>query len=281
MSPSTESERRWAVVLGCSWGTGAAICRHLAREPGLHIYGIHRGNYPDAAAALAADVEASGRRALIRVGEAGKFEHIEGAADEMLAALGPKSVHILVHSIANASVGYLVHGEPKLHPKQFNKTFESMSHSFVYWARALVERDLMAPGGRILALTNAVTQSNLSNLSAIAASKAALEMYVKYMAWEVGPLGLRVNALRFGTVETAALQHVFKPEVWDQVKELHDQMFPAGRMNTLEEVAAFVAVLAGDAGAWFNGATIDFTGGQMQSLYQLMMDRLLAGLNQE
>jgi NAD(P)-dependent dehydrogenase (short-subunit alcohol dehydrogenase family) len=238
---------------------------------------MHRGNHPDAAAAVAADVQAAGRRARIHVGDAGRFEHIEPAADQLLADAGPRSVHLLVHSLANASVGYLVHGAPKLHPKQINKTFESMTHSFVYWTRALVERDLFAPGGRVLALTNAVTESNLSNLSVIAASKAALEMYVKYMAWELGPLGLRVNALRFGTVETAALRHVFRPEVWDQVKDLHDQMFPAGRMNTLEEVAAFVAVLADDAGHWFNGAVIDFTGGQMHSLYQLMMDRLLAG----
>jgi hypothetical protein len=43
-------------------------------------------------------------------------------------------------------------------------------------------------------------------------------------------------------------------------------------MGTVEEVGDFVSVLAGDRGAWFNGAVIDFTGGQMNSVYQLLMD---------
>ena len=269
-------EGSWAIVLGSSAGTGAACSRALAVEPGLNLFGVHRGNHMEGSDAVVADVQAAGRQMHIEISEAGKYDAIQPLADKILEVCGPKSVQIMVHSVANASVGYLVAKEPLLHPKQVNKTFDSMAHSFVYWCRALIERDLMAPQGRLLALTNAVTESNLSNLATIAASKAALEMYVKYMAWEVRELDLRVNALRFGTVETEALKWIFPAEVWDHVKGVHDQMFPTGRMNRLEEVAGLVTVLAGDKGAWFNGALIDFTGGQMHSLYQLMMDQLAA-----
>jgi hypothetical protein len=54
-------------------------------------------------------------------------------------------------------------------------------------------------------------------------------------------------------------------------------MFAAGRMGTLDEVGRFVSVLAREEGAWFNGAVIDFTGAQMHSLYQLMMDMAAEG----
>jgi NAD(P)-dependent dehydrogenase (short-subunit alcohol dehydrogenase family) len=260
------------VILGPTSGSGAAIARALAHDPGLHIFGIHRGNHPEGAREVAAAVEAAGRRIHYRVAEAGKCDSAELGVDELLAVAGPRSVRMFVHSIANASIGHLVAGDPLLHPKQFAKTFDSMAHSFVYWVRELVQRDLLAPGGRLLALTNAVTESTLSHLSAIAASKSALETYVKYMARELGPLGFRVNALKYGTVETTALEHIFPAGLWQRVRPLHDRMFAAGRMGKLDEVGRFVSVLARDEGEWFNGAVIDFTGAQMHSLYQLLMD---------
>lgn len=265
-------ERRWAVILGPTSGSGAAIARALARDPGLHIFGVHRGNHPEGALAVGTAVEMAGRRIHYRTAEAGKSDSAEAGAAELLDIAGPRSVQIFVHSIANASIGHLAQGEGLLHPKQFAKTFDSMAHSFVYWARELVQRDLLVPGGRLLALTNAVTDSTLSHLAAIAAAKSALETYVRYMARELGPAGYRVNALKFGTVETTALEHIFPHGVWQRVRPIHDRMFAAGRMGTLEEVGRFVSVLAREEGAWFNGAVIDFTGAQMHSLYQLMMD---------
>lgn len=268
---------RWAVILGPTSGSGAAIAEALARDPGLHIFGVHRGNHPDGALAVGTAVEQAGRRIHYRVAEAGKSDSAEEGAAELLRVAGPRSVQIFVHSIANASVGHLARGDKLLHPKQVNKTFDSMAHSFVYWTRELVQRDLLAPGGRVLALTNAITESTLSHLSAIAAAKAALEMYVKYLARELGPAGFRVNALKFGTVETTALEHIFPPGMWQKVKPLHDRMFAAQRMGTLEEVGRFVSVLAREEGSWFNGAVIDFTGAQMHSLYDLMMEMVEKG----
>jgi NAD(P)-dependent dehydrogenase (short-subunit alcohol dehydrogenase family) len=276
---STDTTTRWALILGATSGAGLAICKALAREPGLHILGVHRGNHPDGVAEVEASVRATGKQVRWLVADAGKPELIDAEADQIAEIVGPQGVHIIVHSIANASVGRLASGDPAawIHPKQIQKTFDSMAHSFVYWTQAMLRRDLLGPGARILALDNAINESLLGNLSVIAAAKASLETYVRHLALELGPKGYRVNALKFGTVESAALQWIFPAEVWDRVKAIHDRMFPAGRMNTMDEVAAFVSVLAMDAGAWFNSAIIDFTGGQMHAVYQLLMDVVIHG----
>jgi NAD(P)-dependent dehydrogenase (short-subunit alcohol dehydrogenase family) len=273
---SNHSRGQWALILGATSGTGAAVSRALAHQPGLDIYGLHRGNHPEGAAETQAAVEQQGRRMQMMIADAGRPELISGQADALREQLGPRSIHVFVHSIADASVGYLAAGEPLLHPKQFRKTFDSMAHSFVYWVRALRERELLGPGARLLALDNAINESLLGNLSVIAAAKAALETYVRHLAMELGPEGYRVNALKFGTVETAALRWIFPPDVWREVEAIHHRMHPAGRMVRLDEVGRLVSVLASEAGEWFNSSIIDFTGGQMHGVYQQLMNEVIA-----
>ncbi|KIG15299.1 Oxidoreductase, short chain dehydrogenase/reductase family protein [Enhygromyxa salina] len=279
MANTTQQATRWALILGATSGAGAAISKALARQPGLNVLGLHRGNHPEGVAEVTAAVQAAGREIEWMIADAGKPDRIAEQADAVLERVGKQGVHIMVHSIANASVGLLASGDEAawIHPKQVAKTFDSMAHSFVYWTQALLRRELLGPGARLLALDNAINESLLGNLSVIAASKAALETYVRHLALELGPLGYRVNALKFGTVESAALQWVFPAEVWDRVKAVHDRMFPARRMNTMDEVAALVSVLADDAGYWFNSAVIDFTGGQMHAVYQTLMDVVING----
>jgi NAD(P)-dependent dehydrogenase (short-subunit alcohol dehydrogenase family) len=151
------------------------------------------------------------------------------------------------------------------------KTFDVMAHSFVYWTQALLRRDLLAPGARILALGNPLGDTLLHNTGLITAAKAALEIYVRHLAVELGPRGYRVNLLRFGTVLTPAVKQVYSPAALADLEAAHAQLIPAGRMCTPEEVARFVPLLLRDEADWFNGATIDFTGGMTLRL----LDRVL------
>jgi NAD(P)-dependent dehydrogenase (short-subunit alcohol dehydrogenase family) len=147
-----------------------------------------------------------------------------------------------------------------------------MAHSFVYWAQALVAQDMLAPEALLLGLQNPLDATHLGNTGLISASKAALEMYVQHLAMELGPRGHRVNLLKFGTVMTPALRHVYSPEALARLEAAHARMNPAGRMCTVEEVARFVSVLAGEEAGWFNGATIDFTGGMTLKLLELVLN---------
>ncbi|MFT3773872.1 MAG: SDR family oxidoreductase [Minicystis sp.] len=268
------AEPQWSVILGVSAGTGAAVARAVAQSPGLHVFGAHRGRHPEEAERVAADVGAAGRRAVLWVADAGTAEGATLGADVLLKTAGPRSVKLFVHSIANASLGRLASGgSDQVIARQVHKTFDSMAHSFVYWTQEMIARDLLAPSARLVGLTNPLSESLLHNCGLVAASKAALEAYIRQLAFELGPHGHRVNLLKFPTVITPAVQKVYAPDVLARLEETHRRMIPAGRMCTLDEVAAFVAYLASDAGAWFNGATIDYTGGMTQSLLDLVLNR--------
>jgi NAD(P)-dependent dehydrogenase (short-subunit alcohol dehydrogenase family) len=266
-----QAEARWAVILGVSAGTGAAAARAVARTANMNVFGVHRGNFAAAAAALEAEIRGFGRRAHMHVADAGTAAGARSGAETLLALAGPRSIGMFLHSIAAASVGHFT-GEGAFHPKQFEKTFNYMAHSFVYWTQALIELDLLAPGARLFGLTNSLHDSQLHNTGMIAASKAALEMYIRYLATELGPLGYRVNLLKFGTVVTPALRRVLGERAMQRLEAAHREMIPAGRMCTLEEVAELLALLASsEECAWFNGATIDFTGGMTLRLLDLVL----------
>lgn len=258
-----------ALVLGVSGATGAAIARAAARLLGHDVAGVHRGRHPEAVAAVAVDVADAGRRCVFHEGDASTAEGADQGARWLLAERGPASVALFVHSLASASLGPLV-GERALAPRQLSRTFDVMAHSFVWWVQALHRHGLLAPESRLLALGNPVVDTLADDLAAVAASKAALEVYVRALARELGPAGHRVNLVKFGLVDTRASRAAFTDERWPRALAMAARVTPAGRVGTVDEVARLVALLCGPDAAWFNGATLDFTGGMSQGLLNLV-----------
>jgi len=271
MGVSRERDGRWIVVLGVSSGTGAAIAREAARE-GFNVFGVHRGHYMEQAQALTQEIEGLGRRIHLRVGDAGTPDGAVAGAQELLSVAAPKTVKLFVHSIASASLGPLTSvAEGRVEPRHFQKTFDAMAHSFVYWTQQLVERDLLAPGAQILGLSNSAGDVVMRGTALIAAVKAALGVYVRHLAHELGPTGHRVNLLKFAAVVTPAVKRTFGEERFTRLQNLIVGTTPAHRMCTVEEVAKLVMLLTTDALSWFNGATIDFTGGEFQGVLDSLL----------
>jgi NAD(P)-dependent dehydrogenase (short-subunit alcohol dehydrogenase family) len=261
----------WAIVLGASSGSGAAIATTLARRNGLDILGAHRGNWPEGAAEVTAAVEAAGRRMEWLVLDASQPESTEHGIARLEALDG--KVTAFVHAIAAASVGPLGVGDT-LHPRQLDATFRRMAHSFVYWAAALAQSDRLDPDGALLlALGNPMVDTVVRNTGAIAASKAALEVYVRHLAFELGPLGHRVNLLKYGLTVTPALEATFGAERVAHLRGIVESVVHNRRLTTMQEVADLVSHLASPEARWFNGATIDFTGGEAQALFDALVHR--------
>jgi NAD(P)-dependent dehydrogenase (short-subunit alcohol dehydrogenase family) len=161
--------------------------------------------------------------------------------------------------------------ERQLRPWQFQKTMDSMANSFVYWAQELLAHELLMPGAHLLGLSNPMVDTVLRNTGLIAASKAALEIYVRHLAHELGPRGYRVNLLKFGAIITPAVEKTFGAEKAQHLRQVLERALPSRRLCTIEEVARFIGHLAGDSAAWFNGATIDFTGGEAQGFFDSLL----------
>jgi enoyl-[acyl-carrier-protein] reductase (NADH) len=247
----------------------------VARDPGLNVFGVHRGHYPDLAEGVARDVRATGHQVHLRCGDAGTPEGVVQGADELLAVVGKHSVRLMVHSIANAAVGLLASGgETQLRVQQVHKTFDAMAHSFVYWTQEMLARELLAPGAQLLGLTNPMDEQVVRNTALIGATKAALAVYVRHLAHELGPLGYRVNLIRFGAVRTHAVERTFGSARLAALEQALQRSIPARRLCTLEEVARLAALLAGDTLSWFNGAVIDFTGGESQGFFDPLIEAL-------
>ena len=255
------SERPWVLVLGCTVGAGGAISERLLKTSRANIIGVHRGNFPNEAAALEATAAASGARCVLIIGDAGRLENIPELTEQVRSILDGAQLDMVVHSCADGSPGLVVSEDPKvqLHPKQVLKTFEIMAHSFLFWGQALVNAGLIRRGGQLLALPNTMDELVARGFCAIGASKAALVAYIKYMANELAREGIRTNGLRFGVTPTAAFQRMPTHEA---ILAAAVSVNPMGRHTTVGDVADMVELLLDPRSAWLNGAVIDFDGGE-------------------
>jgi NAD(P)-dependent dehydrogenase (short-subunit alcohol dehydrogenase family) len=93
-------------------------------------------------------------------------------------------------------------------------------------------------------------------------SKAALNMFSRSLALELGPKGIRVNNLSPGAVETD-----INKDVIDQIgRDKFGEWIPLGRVSTVQEMIGPAIFLASDASSYVNGATLYADGGYMLNL---------------
>jgi enoyl-[acyl-carrier protein] reductase III len=98
----------------------------------------------------------------------------------------------------------------------------------------------------------------LENYTLVGTSKAALESLVRYLAVELAPQGIRVNAVSAGVVETGALEHF--PNREEMLRHSIERT-PAGRMIEPEDVAGAVAYLVSPEADMVRGQTLVVDGG--------------------
>lgn len=112
-------------------------------------------------------------------------------------------------------------------------------------------------GASVIAMTTSMVRLSIPGAGPYTASKAAVESLVRTLAAELGPRGVRINAVAPGAVDTA----LFHQGKSDAQKQKAASMSPFGRIGTPEEVAEVVAFLASDAASWVHGQIIQPNGG--------------------
>jgi NAD(P)-dependent dehydrogenase (short-subunit alcohol dehydrogenase family) len=270
---AAKGKGQWALVLGCSVGSGAAIAQRLAEQNGLNIVGFHRGNFPGDAERLRADVEATGARCVLLEADAGRVEDIPALIDQVRSSLAEgERIAIMIHALTGASLGPVVcpeAPEQAIQPKQILRTFEAMAHSFLFWGQALVHQALMGADSQILALLNYQDEMTPPGFVAIGGLKGALTAYVRHMALEFPSYGVRVNGLRFGAADTEALSHVPRKEI--ALRQIAEAS-PMGRNVNVDDVADFVSLLCDERAGFMNGSIIPFDGGETAAYAVKMLD---------
>ena len=237
-----------ALVTGGSRGIGRAIAHKLAAagcDVTINYYNSH-----DQAEALCAEIRAMGRHACAIQGNVGNPESVE----EILAEFRQHFDRLDI-LVSNAATGVL---KPALEMslKHWRWCLEINALALTLLAQSAVP--LMPAGGRIIAMSSLGAARAFPGYGFVGASKAALESLVRTLAQELGPRGIRVNAVSAGVVDTEALR--FFPNRESLLSSFAERT-PAGPVLTAEDVAGAVYLLCLPEAAMVTGHTLVVDGG--------------------
>jgi enoyl-[acyl-carrier protein] reductase III len=237
-------EGRSALVTGGTRGIGKAIALRLASEGASPIALGYLRN--DTAAEQAADeVRTAGAEPVLVRGNV--------ASDRVIAEFASHGPYgIVVHNAATGVIKPALETEDK----HWDWTLNGNARSLLSLARACAPH--MESGSSIVAISSLGAQRVLENYVLVGTSKAALESVVRYLAVELAPRGIRVNAVSAGVVETDALDHFPNRE---EMLHAGRTRTPAGRLVEPNDVAGAVAYLCSPDAEMVRGHTLIVDGG--------------------
>jgi enoyl-[acyl-carrier protein] reductase III len=247
-------EGKRALITGSGRGIGRAIALKLASQGADIIVNFFR--HRESAEQTAKDIEALGVKAEViraNVGDPAKI-------DEMFDMISNKfgRLDILIN---NAASGV---GRPimDLDVKAWEWTMDINARALLLCAQRAAKL-MDGRGGKIVSMSSLGSPFVLPNYAIVGVSKAAVEALTRYLAIELAPQGICVNAVAASAVETEALKFYFKE---GPVKD-NRQVTPAGRMVIPEDVANVVAFLCSEEAFMIRGQTIIVDGGTSVGLF--------------
>jgi enoyl-[acyl-carrier protein] reductase III len=173
-------------------------------------------------------------------------ERVAGEVGE----LGP--LDVLVHNAATGVIRPALETEDK----HFDWTLAANARAFLSLARAAAPA--MKSGASLIAVSSLGSVRVLENYVLVGTSKAALEALVRYLAVELAPLGIRVNAVSAGVVETEALD--FFPNREEMISSSLERT-PAGRLVEPADLVEAVCFLCSAGADMIRGHTLVVDGG--------------------
>jgi NAD(P)-dependent dehydrogenase (short-subunit alcohol dehydrogenase family) len=244
-------EDRVAIVTGGASGLGRAIALAYARE-GAHLVLVDR-NY-EGAETVAAEVEAEGRRALAVQADVARAADGVAAVERALEAFG--RVDVLLNSAGiSTNAPFLEATEDS-----FERVVQVDFKGTFFFGQAVARRMVQQGGGAII---NVASQSGAAYVRGVSAeyhaAKAAVIQLTRVMAVELGPHGVRVNAIAPALMLTPLTQHR-----WDTVpamREYHLSKLPLGRVGQPDDVVGPAVFLASAESAYMTGHTLFVDGG--------------------
>jgi enoyl-[acyl-carrier protein] reductase I len=182
----------------------------------------------------------------------------EGSLENVIEQCGKEfgEIDFAVHSMAFCNADDL-HGRViDATEEGFDTAMNVSCHSFLRMAKAL--EPLMAHGGSLITMSYLGAERVVRNYGVMGIIKAALESAVRYMAYDLGPKGIRVFAVSPGPIMTRAASGIAN---FNNLLESDAQKAPLGRTVTIEEVGALTAFLCTSGSSGMTGQTVYVDGG--------------------
>jgi enoyl-[acyl-carrier protein] reductase III len=238
-------EGKSALVTGGSRGIGREIALRLA-DLGAAKVAISYLRADAPAEETAEEIRSRGAEAQLLRGNVGDPEKAAALVDEA------GQLDVLV---SNAATG-VIRPALELEEKHWDWTMNANARALHTLVRRAAPQ--MKPGSAVVALSSLGSQRVLTDYVLVGVSKAAVEALVRYLAVELAPQDIRVNAVSAGLVETGALAYFPERE---RMLEEFARRTPAGRLVEPKDVAEVVCFLASPAAGMIRGQTIVVDGG--------------------
>jgi len=236
-----------ALVTGGSRGIGKAIALEMARRGADIAFNYLRSQ--EAATQTQREIEGLGVRCLrikAHLGDSDKIKHLFVRVAEEYGRLD-----ILVNNAASG----VQRSAAELEEKHWDWTMDINAKA--PWLCSIEASRLMAEGGSIVNITSEGSRRVLPHYFSVVTVSSTKKAVTRYLAVELAPMGISVNAVSGGYVETDALEHFpNRDEMLAAGKRT-----PVGRMVSADDIARVVAFLCSDDAAMIRGQVIVVDGG--------------------
>jgi 3-oxoacyl-[acyl-carrier protein] reductase len=234
-----------ALVTGASRGIGAAIAQRLSLE-GARVIGT--ATTADGAARIGEQLKGQGGRGVVL--DVSNQESIDAAISDIEAREG--AVGILCNNAGITRDTLLL----RMKQEDWDAVLQTNLASVFRLSKAVLRGMMKAREGRIINITSVVALTGNPGQVNYAASKAGIIGFTKSLAREVGSRGITVNCVAPGFIDTDMTRSLS-----DAQRETLNGQIPLGRLGQPADIAAAVAFLSADGGAYITGETLHVNGG--------------------
>lgn len=238
-----------ALVTGGSKGIGAGIARQLAADGARVIvnYASDRG----AAEKVVVDIKATKGEAVAVAADVTSQTEVEALINTSIALFG--RLDIVVNNAGVYQFAKIEESTEALYRRQFD--INVLGPLLVSAAAAPHLRH----GSSIINISSFVTRVFIAESAIYSGAKGAIDAITGVLSLELGPRGIRVNAVNPGLIETEGSHSA--GAIGSDFQTWNEEQTPLGRIGQVEDVAPIVSFLASDEARWITGEIILASGG--------------------